>query len=276
MSGSKQTGTSTTIQSSDPWSGQSPYLEKGFKRAESDILEKPAQYYPNSTVVGFSGQTSDALQMAEDRARGGSALQTGAKNVIQDTLEGKYMGANPYLDQAIDTATRPMVENFNTSVMPAVQSGFSGKGRYGSGMQAFQQREAAKDVNRQIGDVAGSMAYQNYGRGMQDMMNAAQLAPTLAQTDYDDISKLQQIGGIRESQAGAELQDDINRFNFGQQAPKDALKEYMSLVAGGSFGGTSTGTEPIYRNKTNEMLGGASTLAGIGGTLFGQEGIWPQ
>jgi hypothetical protein len=276
MSGSKQSGTSTTVQSSAPWSGQQPYLEEGFKRAKTDILEKPISYYPHSTVVPFAPQTQEALQMGETRARAGSPLTQGAQEMVGQTVSGEFLGANPYLNRAVEAATRPMVEQFQTTTMPAIQSGFGGRGRYGSGLQAYQQRKAGEGLTRQIGDVAGSMAFRDYGDERQRMMQAAQMAPGLAEADYSDISKLQQIGGIREAQAGAELEEDIARYMHAQQAPQDALQRYMSLVAGGSYGGDTTTQQPIYRNRLGEALGTGATLAGIGGTLFGQGGIWPS
>jgi len=69
--------------------------------------------------------------------------------------------------------------------------------------------------------------------------------------------------------AGAELQDEISRFYAEQNAPKDALSSYMALIKGG-YGSQGSETTPIYRNKPAEYLGAASTLAGIGGTLFGK------
>src|SRR5262245_31573306 len=50
-------GTQTTIQKSDPWSGQQSYLTTAYEEAKK-LLDNPApQYYPNSTVVPFSPET---------------------------------------------------------------------------------------------------------------------------------------------------------------------------------------------------------------------------
>ena len=78
-------------------------------------------------------------------------------------------------------------------------------------------------------------------------------------------------GAAREGLANAELQDRINRFNFSQTVDADKLRQYLGLVSGG-FGETrsSTATSP-----TNPFAN-AATLAGIAGTLFGKQGIWPR
>lgn len=276
MDDSKPSGTQTVVQNNSPWGGQQPYLTKGFERAESDILNKPTQYYPNSTVVPFSNQTTQALGMQENRALSGSPVMGAANQMAQGTLQGNYLNANPHLNSAIDAATRPMIQNFQETVLPGIQSGFAGHGRYGSGLQGQMQERAGEALTRQIGDVAGAMSYQNYGDERQRMLQAGTLAPTYAANDYNDIAQLAQVGQTREAQAGANLQDDINRYYQQQQAPKDALAQYMSMVAGGSFGGQSTQQSPIYSNPVGNALGMGATAAGIAGTLFGQNGIWPQ
>ena len=274
-SGSEPSGTQTVVNNTAPWGGQEPYLTKGFARAESDILDKPAEYYPNSKVVPFSDQTTQALGMQENRALSGSPVMGAANQMAQDTLSGSYLNSNPNFNAAVNAATRPMVENFKTNVMPAIQGGFAGHGRYGSGLMGQQMQQAGEGLTRQIGDVAGSMAHQNYGAERQRMMQAGTLAPTYAANDYTDISNLGQVGQAREAQAGANLQDDISRFYQQQQAPKDALARYMALVSGGGYS-SQTQQQPIYSNPMGNALGMGATAAGIAGTLFGQNGIWPQ
>lgn len=273
--GSEPSGQQTVVNNTEPWDGQKDYLTTGYSRAQSDILNSPTQYYPDSTVVPFSNQTTQALGMQESRALNGSPVMGAANQMAQNTLQGGYLNANPHFDAAVESATRPMVDNFKTNVMPAIQSGFAGRGRYGSGLMGQQQQQAGEALTRQVGDVAGSMAYKNYGDERQRMMQAGTLAPTYAANDYQDIGQLAQVGQVREAQAGAVLQDDINRYYQGQQAPKDALAQYMALVSGGGYN-SQTQQQPIYSNPVGNALGMGATAAGIAGTLFGQNGIWPQ
>jgi hypothetical protein len=275
-SGSKPAGTQITTTDTSPWSAQQPFLKTGFQRAEDDVLNAPAEYYPNSTVVPFSGQTTNALDLQEQRALGGDPTVQAGQTQVQDTLQGDYLNSNPHLNQAIQNATAPIAESFNEDIIPGIQSGFSGSGRYGSGLQARAQERAGIAAGDQMGKIATDMLSQAYDAERQRQMQAATMAPTYGQQSYTDIANLANVGQVRENQAGAELQEDINRFQQGQQAPKDALAQYMALVGGGSYGGSTTGTSPIYRDKASDMLGGASTAAGIAGTLFGKGGVWPS
>lgn len=277
MSDSGQpSGQQTVIQNNDPPAYAQPYLQKGLAEAERTTFGKPLSYYPDSTVVPFSNQTQQALTMAENRAATGSPLLRAGQNAMQATAQGNYLNSNPYFNQAVSAATRPMVDTFRDTVMPSINSAFQNSGRYGSGLQAYQQRKAGEQLARSVGDVAGSMAYQNYGNERGRQLSAAAAAPSLAAADYQDIGQLERVGGIREAQAGAQLQDDINRYMHGQQAERDAVAEYLALVGGGTIGGRKSTSQPIYRNQTASTLGNLATAAGTANTLFGADGLFPR
>ena len=259
--------------SNAPWSGQKPFLTEGWDRAKTDVLNAPNQYYPNDTVVPMHGATTQALGLQEQRALAGSPVTQAAQSQVQGTAGGDYLNANPYLNQAITNATQPVIEQFQEDIVPGIQSGFSGAGRYGSGLQARQQERAGQAALDQTSKIASGMSYQNYGDERSRQLQAATLAPQLAAQDYQDINALKGVGSEYEAQAGATLQGDINRFNFDQQAPKSALAQYMALVSGGGYS-DGTKSTPIYRNKTNDFLGGAATTAGIAGSLFDKDGVW--
>ena len=69
MSGGKGGGDTTTTQKADPWSGQQPYLKFGFNQAQNLYNSGGPQFYPGRTYVPFSGQTEQALGMAQNRAQ---------------------------------------------------------------------------------------------------------------------------------------------------------------------------------------------------------------
>lgn len=272
---SQPAGQVITQTNSEPWSGQQSYLSTGFERAQSDILNSPLEYYPNSTTIPFSPQTQTALDMQEARAVSGSPVNNAATQQLTDTASGAYIGQNPYLQSAIDAASSGFTRNFQNTVAPGVDSAFARAGRYGSGLHANAQDMAQANLADQLSDVAAGMSYQNYGDERINALRAAALAPQAAAQDYTDIGQLAAVGQQREAQAGRELQDQINRFDFDQRAPQDALARYMALVGGGSYGGQSTQAQPYFNNSPLATgLGTAATVAGIGGTLFGSGGIF--
>src|SRR5688572_12882463 len=94
---SNKPSTVTTVQNSSPWSGVQDSLKFGFDQARQNYDSSSPSYFPNSTVVPFSNQTETGLSGIENRAMQGSALNQGAKDLTQSTLNGDFLSAgNPY------------------------------------------------------------------------------------------------------------------------------------------------------------------------------------
>jgi hypothetical protein len=70
----------------------------------------------------------------------------------------------------------------------------------------------------------------------------------------------------QEAIAGLPLQEQMSRFQFGQQLPYQQLQGYLSSVYGSPMGsyGTQTTQQPLYNNTTTNALTGAA-LGGLGG-----------
>ena len=91
------------------------------------------------------------------------------------------------------------------------------------------------------------------------MLQAAQLAPGLAEQDYLGAQRLLQAGQMQEQYQQQALQDAINRFNFEQQAPFRALQQYSSFLSG--FPAGAQQVAPSYTNPAASLLGGAALVS---------------
>lgn len=267
--------TTTTVQNNDPWSGQQDYLKTGFEEAKTNVLDRPLEYYSGDTVVPFSDQTNTALNRIEDRANTGSAVQTAANTNLGKTLGGEFLDeGNPHFQAMVERSIAPMRQEFTDVVNPGIDSSFAGAGRYGSGAHTNARSSAADAYLRNVADTSGSLAFQNYGQERQNQMAGVGMAPTLAAADYADPGMLAQAGATREGLSQAQLQDEINRFNFAQSEPTNRLAQYMGLVNGG-YGSSSTASQIAPANQSNPLLtalGIGSSAVGIGTglkTLFG-------
>ena len=274
-SSSPPTQTTVTQQKTDPWSAQQPYLEKGFGAAETNVLNRPKEYFPGSTVVPFSGETETALTATTNRAMQGNPLLPAAQGGVMDTLGGQYLNqGNPAFAAMAERAISPLRNEYQNTIRPNIDSGFMSAGRGGSNMaRSFQMGNAENNYMRQVGDVGASLAYQNYGDERNRMMQAQGMAPGLADADYTDIGQLAGVGAQRQGMSQANLQDLINRFNFAQTEPTQRVGEYMGLVGGG-YGGQTQGssiapsTAPQF-NPILGTLGGAAMGVGALGGLYG-------
>ena len=217
----------------DPWAPLQPYLKGAFGDAQSAYKEGAPGYFPGQTVAPMSGYTQQSLDALAARGAGGSALTRGAQDEMSRVLSGEYLKAgNPYLQQAISAATRPILDAFEGQIMPGIDSAFSSAGRYGSGLQGEAYRDAQSDLTRNIGDVASNMAFQNYGAERNNMMNAMQFAPSLAGADYKDIAMLGMAGEGFDRYNQALI--DAEKAKYDYEANKDMqwIGNYLGLLGG--------------------------------------------
>ena len=144
---------------------------------------------------------------AGDNFGGAAPARSDAQGLLSDTLRGRFAGGeNPYLGGMIESATRPMLENFQRSVVPAIQSAASAAGRYGSGAMSDALAQAGTDLTRQIGDVGSQLGFQSHAmeRGLQNAGIGTALQDYLGQQGL-------QMQGLDRIQSGAQA-DTGNRL----------------------------------------------------------------
>jgi hypothetical protein len=219
--------TRTVTQSVNPPAYAKPFLEFGLSEAK-ELYGQPPTYYPGHTTVGFAPESEMALQGIRQAAVTGSPFIGATQDVVMQNL----MGTNPLMAAAF----RPVVEQ--------VQAQASKAGRYGSGYQqaALGQALAPYAYNAQQAAIAQAPQARAFGMA--------------------DLETLAGVGAAREAQSQAELQADIDRFNFEQAQPLSSLANYMATVQGGTVG--SDRVTPYFRNPTGDFLSGLSGLAGLG------------
>lgn len=234
---SKGGGSTQTIQSSvGAPSFAQPFIKYGMKEAKKLYQSGAPQYYPSSTVVGFSPETQQALSGIRAQASAGSPMVPAVQQAVMQNLTG----------------TNPLFQSAMKPTIDAAMQGAMSSGRYGSG---YAQKAIAEAVAPQV---------------YQAQQAAIQQAPAAYEFGFADMNKLAQVGAAREAQEQAELQADMQRFQFEQARPQQKLADYLKMIMGGSGAlGTQTVT-PITRNPATGFLGGAMSGMQLGqGTGIG-------
>lgn len=232
--GQQESKTTTSI---DP--AIKPYVTYGLEEAKR-LYESPnPSFFPGQTYVSPSEQTQQALQMAQERAMAGSPLTGAAQAETLATIQGR--GVNPFLAGALEQTNRLAGEQFNRNIQN-LQSSAASAGRYGSSAMG-QQAGTAQDIfARALAEQGGQLAYNSAEAERARQMAAVGAAPQMAQADYADIQRLLTVGGAREAQSAAQLQDAMNRFNFEQNLPQMKLSQYANLYSTAPQGSTTTQT----------------------------------
>jgi hypothetical protein len=260
-----------------------PFLTTGLERAQQLFLTGPQPtFFPGQTYVSPSTQTEQAITQTE-------ALATGAQPILQasqqgylsslgqlgQTAAGGFLQGNPYQQAMIAAATRPITQQFSEQVLPGVASLYSRAGRYGSGAMERALSGATEAYGRALGDVSSTIVGQDYGRerGLQQQAQfgqaqLAQAAPSFYQQQFLPSQTLAQVGSAREAIAGQPLQEQMARFQFGQQQPIQSLMSYLSSVYGTPLASYGQQTTQLPQNQLMSGLAGAG--AGyVGGQALG-------
>lgn len=203
---------------------------------------------------------------------------------MQGTASGAFLNNNPYLDEQFDLAAGKLRDEWSNTVMPGIAAQFGQSGGAGTTMHS----ELATRAGGEFGDSLARLGSDIYGGNYQqerDRMTAAQSglsnlggslygtgvnerlgliggAGAIRDAQFGDFDKLGQVGQQFEEQEGKELQGNIDRFNFEQNAPWAALQDYMSMVTG-NYGSTSTSRTSSSGNPLNTILGGVMTAASL-------------
>lgn len=172
---------------------------------------------------------------------------------------------NPYTQQDPNAYINQLTNSIGRSVVPGVQGQFAGAGR--SGDSPMAQQAMAKGISDALAPYAfnsaenaqgrmfsaGQQATQNqydsaqnainlganqFGQERQNQINAVNQAPGVEAGMYGPSQALMNVGAMQEDLSGRNLQDTIDRFNFGQNIDQQKLADYMSLIQG-NYGGTN-------------------------------------
>lgn len=262
-----------------------PYLKTGLERAQSLFLtgQQPT-YFPGQTYVSPSAASSDALAQQEALARQANPLLQQSQQAFLSSLgqqgqtaSGAFLNSNPYQEKMIQAATRPLQQAFSDQVLPNISSLYSKSGRLGSGSMERALGSATEGYTRSLGDVTANIAGSQYQaeRGLQERAQLAQAAlaqqaPSIYGQQFLPSQTLAQVGAQKEGIAGQALQEQMSRFQFGQQLPYQQLQGFLSSVYGSPMGGYGTQTQqtPVYQNRGAGAIGGA-LAGGLGGYALG-------
>lgn len=228
---------STTTTSIDP--AIKPYVTYGLEEGKRLYESQTPSFFPGQTYVSPSAQTQEALRMAQERAMAGSPLTGAAQAETLATIQGR--GVNPFLAGALGQTNRLAGEEFTRNIQN-LQSQAASAGRYGSSAMGQQAGQAQDIFARALAEQGGQLAYNSAEAERARQMAAVGAAPQMAQADYADIQRLLSVGGAKEAQSAAELQDAMNRYNFEQNLPQAKLSQFANLFSSVPQGSTTVQT----------------------------------
>jgi len=276
--------TTTTTSQIDP--ALLPFLTTGLERAQSLFLtgQQPS-FFPGQTYVSPTAATTESIAQQEAIARQQSPVLQQAQNAymqsatgLGQTAGGSFLGENPYQQQMMQAATRPLQQSFSNQVLPGIASLYSKSGRLGSGAMEQALGTATEGYGRALGDITANIAGTQYQAERQlqqqaqmGLANVAQAAPSIYGQQYLPAQQLAQVGAQQEAIASQPLQEQMTRYAYEQRLPYEQLSGYLSSVYGSPLGsyGSQVQQLPQSTNRTTGALAGG-LAGGLGGYALGQ------
>lgn len=203
-----------TVEKNEPWAPAAPYILKGMEQSQAVFDQQ------QPTLNKYAGMQMDTYGRVAPGAEQGIM---GAQGLVNDTIGGKFLSGNPYLD-AVLGRTRENVGD-------AVAGEFMQAGRYGSGYnQAILARELADaENNARMQDYSRERAYQNDAIGQaQQLMGGSQgLLNNAAELPWIGVGALN--GNVRNASGGYGTTTTTQKQGVGgllAQAAGTALSAY--------------------------------------------------
>ncbi|MGL4310395.1 MAG: tail fiber domain-containing protein [Paracoccaceae bacterium] len=219
----------STKQVMEPWSVAQPFLEGGMQDA-ADLYSAggfQVNPYAGPMVAGYNNTMQQGDRMTVAAANRGNGILGGAIGSLNRAM-------NPATTSG---ATRQLVQNTIADIMPGINSSFAGSGMTGSDLHAQNLTEG---VSAGVADVRNQM----YQAGQNRAMQAAGMMPGMNAALLGNAGAVRNIGLGQQEHAQNVINANIIRDQQRQQAPSNALKDYMSLISGvASPYGSQTGRQ---------------------------------
>lgn len=268
MGGSKEQPTQTTTQTLSP--EQREMMNLAMPGVRSFAATVPQRYQGN-TVAGFDPSQTQGQGMALDTAGGTmqNLADAGAATSNQLMSSPWDPNNNAMLKGAVDAAVRPVTEQYQQVVRPALRDDFQSAGQaFGGSRRNIAEGNAANSYMRNVGDTSAKVVNDNYSTNIGAMTKALGLLPQTQQASLAPSLTTSGVGDVRQAMDQAQLDAKVSGYNYDQLAPFLQSKEIMSLLAGLPGGSvTSTGNNPTP-NKALGALGGAASGAALGSMIL--------
>lgn len=245
-------GSTTQVQKADPWPGLQGPLKELYGGAVDNYHTGGPQYYPGSTVAPSNDAISQALNMGMARAgQGPDPMLGSASGSLQQTMQGRSMGANPAYGTLANFAGGNAMDN------PAM----AGLGQLGSNGGAFGQMAQGGGTFGKFaqGNYIGSNPAQDYFQGATNGNFLDQQNPWLKQlvesAQRPVVSQFQNaIAPAMASQfsAAGRTGSGAHQGAFGQAT--ESLGRNLGDISTGIYG-------TAYENERNRQQQAAGQLA---------------
>ena len=211
--------------------------QEALARQNSQLLGQAQQSFLGGMQAGSAAQPlyQNIYGAAQNQPGAGvygqaaaGGLQNQALGQMQSIAGGSMLNSNPYQQQMMQAATRPLEQAFSQSVLPGISSLYSKSGRLGSGSMERALGTATEGYGRALGDVTSNLAGSQYQAERQLQQQALGM---FGSTSAQDIqTRLAGAQGLQSAQTQA-LQAQLGAAGGVGAAQEQALQRQIAAAS---------------------------------------------
>tara|TARA_R110002074_G_scaffold69528_2_gene162043 strand:- start:157 stop:963 length:807 start_codon:yes stop_codon:yes gene_type:complete len=232
-------GGSTSTTTTAPSAAQEALLRKQMGYADQMEGLGPQQFFGGDTTAGMSGYTNEGLYQQGQASQGMGALSDTASARFQDAMAYDPMN-DPRTGEYLDAITDPMARQFNEQTLPGMSSNAVKAGAFGGDRAMIQEAGATRDFNTDVMNTRSQALQGIMGQNQQNQANMLSQLGNLQGATGAAGSNLQDVGAGYEGYSQADIDADRERWEFGQDASRQSLRDASSMLGGIDFGSITT------------------------------------
>lgn len=246
----------------------SPALQtslQGFTELLGGAAGSPTPLPTDLLTPQLSPEAEAARQAAAGEQGRAPMLEGATEQTLLDLLGG---GINPFIQQAIDAAVRPVRQQFQEVIRPGIRDiAIRGGALRGSGREELEAR-AARDFAQAVGSTSAQVATPLFESARQIQLGAVPFAQQQAGAPARRLLELLQTQDIPrgiESERVAQQRADFLRLNPDPLSAGRALTELGALeFSAPVIGQTETTGAALPEGGFADKLGPLGALGGLG------------
>jgi hypothetical protein len=232
----------------------------------------PQSYFPDQTFANLDPNQQAGLQSQLDFSQNQLPGQLNQVNQsFGNALNAGSIFGDPSVQAGLGTIENRANQNFSENVLPQLRQQATGTGNQFSSKAEQSERLAGRDLQQVISDSQGSFLANQLGsaRGLQG--SAIGNAPNVTQLGLQPGANQFNVGSVFQGQNQQGITDQVNAFNFNQQAPSNLLNQYLAQFGSASGTGAGSGFSSTPGASTNQFAGALGGAA-IGNSLYNSFG----
>ena len=151
---------------------------------------------------------------------------------------------NQALQAYMQAAVNPIFDRLENQTLPGIGGQAIQAGQFGGTAQTNLTRDALTDATRNAGDITSGIASNAYTTALDNYTNTLLNSGKISDLQTQPAQTQLAAGSLEDQRSQAEIQDAVDRFNFGQTSEFDYLTNYINTLLGVPMNQTSATQGP--------------------------------